>query len=63
MMAAINHLLAFMAAGWQEGGDDSAPVAGLLKIRPNAAPLAAKKPQLACRNAGSDSKRWNYGRL
>jgi hypothetical protein len=48
----VNRLLAFVAPEWQEGGPDSADVATLLKNQPKRVPLAAKKPQLACRNAG-----------
>jgi hypothetical protein len=43
----VNCSLAFVAAGWQERGVDSAATAGLRKNQPNVASLAAKKPQLA----------------
>jgi hypothetical protein len=63
MTGRVNRALAFVVAQWQEDGAGQAAVADLLKNEPNGTPLAAKKPQLTCRNAGWDAKLWNYDRL
>src|ERR1700687_1778432 len=51
----------FVAAGWRQGGIDSAAAARLPKNEPKSEGFAAKKTQPGCRNAGSESKVWNYG--